>query len=120
MVVGGMTVAATAAGAVLVTAPAASATDDHSYVAPVKRDGGGTSFPASGTGGLIIRDVHGNDLGSGIGEQQAFQFLECGPAGSGLVKVHQLTRGGGGGWGNLYGGYVRHQYTQLPSMFPCD
>lgn len=76
------------------------------------------SGPAPGTGGLILRDINGRDLGSGIGEMQDFVFESCGP--NGLIEVTQLRRGGGGGWGSLYRGYVRKAYTQIPSMFPCN
>lgn len=79
-----------------------------------------TSGPAPGTGGLILRNSAGADLGSGIGENQNFKFVTCGPSGSGLIKVVQLKRNGGGGWGNLYKGYVKQAYTQIPSMFPCN
>lgn len=79
-----------------------------------------SSFPASGTGGLILRDINGRDLGSGIGENQHFGFNGCGPEGSGLIKVIQTKRGTGGGWGNLYAGFVKQKYTQAPSMFPCN
>jgi len=72
-----------------------------------------TDFPAEGTGGLILRDENGNDLGSGIGEGQAFQLTECGPEGSGLIKVNQTLRGEGGGWGELYDGYVKVEWTSL-------
>lgn len=74
-----------------------------------------SSAPAPGTGGLILRDINGSDLG----EKQGFHFIKCGPKGSGLIKVNQYTRGGGGGWGTLYEGYVKQRYTQIPSMFPC-
>lgn len=81
-----------------------------------------SSWPGIGTGGLIIRDVNGNDLGSGIGEAQYFKFIACGPKNSGLIQVVQELRGnkGGGGWGSLYSGYVKQKYTQAPSMFPCN
>lgn len=79
-----------------------------------------SSWPALGTGGLILRDSNGNNLGSGIGENQDFSFTGCGPQGSGLIKVVQVKRGGGGGWGSLYSGYVKKQYTQAPSLFPCN
>lgn len=79
-----------------------------------------SSWPATGTGGLILRDSSGNDTGSGIGEKQDFEFSGCGPKGSGLIKVVQVKRGGGGGWGSSYSGFVKQKYTQLPSMFPCN
>lgn len=79
-----------------------------------------TSWPAIGTGGLILREINGRDKGSGIGEEQTFGFNGCGPKGSGLIKVVQLTRGKGGGWGSEYAGFVKQKYTQLPSMFPCN
>lgn len=102
---------ATAVGTVLVVAPSANA--------DARTSGAGTftSWPAPGTGGLILRDEHGNDLGSGIGEQQDFRLIECGPENSGLIRVEQLTRGGGGGWGTLYEGYVKVEWTMVPSMF---
>lgn len=78
-----------------------------------------TSWPASNTGGLILRDTDGNDLGSGIGEQQSFEFVNCGPDGSGLIRVRQITRGEGGGWGHLYEGHVKADFTQRPDMYPC-
>lgn len=104
--------AATAAGTVLVVAPSASASDEV-----IPSTGVVTSWPAGGTGGLILRDERGNDLGSGIGEGQDFEFVECGPAGSGLIRVNQLTRGEGGGWGPLYEGYVKIEWTMRPSQF---
>lgn len=76
-----------------------------------------TSHPAQGTGGLILRDEHGNDLGSGIGEGQQFRFAECGPDGSGLIYVNQTVQGRGGGWGTLYEGYVKAEWTSIPSHF---
>lgn len=79
-----------------------------------------TSWPASGTGGLNIRNEYGAYLGSGIGESQTFEFIKCGPSGSGLIYVKQLTRGEGGGWGALYKGYVNQRWTQIPGMFPCN
>lgn len=76
-----------------------------------------SSWPAEGTGGLILRDINGRDLGSGIGEHQDFGFNGCGPEGSGLIRVIQLKRGGGGGWGPLYSGYVKKRWTQAPQLF---
>lgn len=76
--------------------------------------------PAPGTGGLILRDSSGKDLGSGIGEGQNFKFVKCGPANSGLVYVQQTTRGTGGGWGNKYSGYVKQEFTSNPSAFTCN
>lgn len=69
----------------------------------------GTHRPAAGTGGLIIRNSSGHDLGSGIGEGQTFRILNSGPGG--LVKVEQVSRGTGGGWGAQYTGYVLSQYA---------
>lgn len=110
-----LALAATAAVTATTTAVAAAA--------PVKTTKSAAnsifSGPAQGTGGLILRNANGTDLGSGIGEGQGFYFLSCGPKGSGLIKVRQHTRGTGGGWGNLYTGYVKQRYTQIPSMFPC-
>ena len=105
-----VTIAVTAAGTTAATA---------SGNLPPNRSASYHSAPAPGTGGLILRDIRGNDLGSGIGEKQGFDFIACGPKGSGLIKVNQYTRGNGGGWGNLYTGYVKQRYTQIPSMFPC-
>lgn len=104
-----MTVGLTAA----TTASASAATGSGTVIKS------GTSWPASGTGGLILRDRYGNNTGSGIGENQDFKFRWCGPKGSGLIFVTQLKRGneGGGGWGSAYSGYVKKQYTQLPSMW---
>lgn len=96
------------------TATAATATAPSAVQSTI------TSWPASGTGGLILRDIKGKDLGSGIGEKQSFEFVNCGPTGSGLIRVRQLTRGEGGGWGDLYEGHVRAKFTQLPDMFPCS
>lgn len=117
-----VTVAAMTATALvfsLVFAPAASAQgaqqDSRAAVGSI------VSWPAVGTGGLILRDKYGNDLGSGIGEKQDFAFLSCGGDGSGLVKVRQLTRGTGGGWGDLYEGYVKTKWTMAPVLFTdCD
>ena len=78
---------------------------------------------SKGTGGLVFRDEHGNDLGSGIGENQKFVFVNCGPENSGLISVYQLDsqaeEGVGGGWGALYTGYVKKAYTTNPSDYPC-
>lgn len=101
-------------------ATSASATPNIQSITAKQAGTAISSFPASGTGGLIIRDANGTDLGSGIGENQDFGFNGCGPKGSGLIKVVQLKRGTGGGWGKLYAGYVKQKYTQLPSMFPCN
>lgn len=76
-----------------------------------------TSGPAPRTGGLILRDAEGRDLGSGIGEGQQFKFTGCGPTGSGLIRVRQTTRGNGGGWGTLYSGYVKKRWTMAPQMW---
>lgn len=112
-------VTATALGTVLTVAPAASA--QSTLRDPQAVRGSITSWPAQGTGGLILRDRHGNDLGSGIGEGQDFEFTACGDEGSGLVKVRQLTRGTGGGWGSLYDGYVKIEWTSAPVLFSfCD
>lgn len=79
---------------------------------------------APGTGGLIFRDEHGTDLGSGIGERQKFIFVNCGPKNSGLISVYQLDSqsedGVGGGWGPLYTGYVKKAYTENPGDYPCN
>ena len=75
----------------------------------------GQGKPKKGTGGLIIRDDEGVDTGSGIGENQLFDILECGPKGSGLVLVVQTTRGHGGGWGMDYAGYVKWKYVDTNS-----
>jgi hypothetical protein len=136
-----MAATVTAAGTVLTVAPSASAancsaeveatsqqynTDGLADRLECREDGSPatgtiTSWPAVGTGGLILRDENGNDLGSGIGEGQDFEFIQCGPEGSGLVKVNQLTRGSGGGWGDLYSGYVKAEWTMAPGQFDfCD
>jgi hypothetical protein len=132
-----MAATVTAAGTVLAFAPTASAQDCPAGVEAASQqynteglagnlechDDGSlatgtiTSWPAVGTGGLILRDEQGNDLGSGIGEGQTFEFLECGPPGSGLILVSQITRGEGGGWGDLYSGYVKARWTMVPSQF---
>ena len=132
-----MAATVTAAGTVLTVAPSASArscsaeveatsqqynTDGLADRLECREDGSPatgtiTSWPAVGTGGLILRDENGNDLGSGIGEGQDFEFIQCGPEGSGLVKVNQLTRGSGGGWGDLYSGYVKAEWTMAPGQF---
>lgn len=112
-------VTGTAAGTVLSFALPANAVESTSVSRTT--DAHITSWPAPGTGGLILRDKHGNDLGSGIGEGQDFEFTMCGEKGSGLVKIRQLTRGTGGGWGNLYEGYVKIRWTSAPVMFTmCD
>jgi len=80
----------------------------------------GQGRPKPGTGGLILRDDEGNDTGSGIGEDQIFDILECGPKGSGLVLVNQTTRGHGGGWGTQYGGMVKWKYVEThDKKFDC-
>lgn len=73
----------------------------------------GQGRPQPGTGGLILRDDEGRDTGSGIGERQIFDILECGPRGSGLVLVNQDTSIHGGGWGTQYTGYVKWKYVQV-------
>lgn len=109
---------ATSTALVTLTATTASATEKPG--SSKADDAVISSTPHEGTGGLILRDINGRDLGSGIGENQYFGFTSCGPKGSGLIKVVQITRGKGGGWGSLYEGYVKQRYTQLPSMFPCN
>jgi hypothetical protein len=78
---------------------------------------------APGTGGLVFRDEQGNDLGSGVGQNQTFIFVNCGPEGSGLINVYQLDTNGeegiSGGWGSLYAGYVKKAFTENPSDYPC-
>ena len=73
----------------------------------------GQGRPEKGTGGLVIRDEEGRDTGSGIGEKQVFDMLECGPEGSGLVLVVQDTSVHGGGWGTQYTGYVKWKYVSF-------
>ncbi|QBZ71918.1 hypothetical protein SEA_KRADAL_19 [Streptomyces phage Kradal] len=78
-----------------------------------------TSAPAAGTGGLIFRDANGRDLGSGIGEEDQFEWYgqkKTLADGTVLIYVKQSTRGGGG-WGSLYSGWVRAQFTQAPVLF---
>lgn len=79
---------------------------------------------AKGTGGLVFRDEQGNDLGSGIGENQSFIFVNCGPENSGLISVYQMDTASddniGGGWGGLYTGYVKKKFTENPSDYPCN
>jgi hypothetical protein len=75
--------------------------------------------PAPGTGGLIFRDKNGNDLGSGMGEGDTFQYLNQKTTtadGTKLIYVEQITKGNGG-WGNLYKGWVRQQYIGVPSAY---
>lgn len=79
-----------------------------------------THTPARGTGGLILRNENGTNLGSGIGPSQRFDFIACGPKGSGLIHVNQIDRNTTGGWGPLYAGYVKKQYTSDPSSYPCN
>jgi hypothetical protein len=111
---------ATSTALVTLTATTASAAPATKSLTAKEAGTSISSFPASGTGGLILRDINGRDLGSGIGESQDFGFNGCGPKGSGLIRVVQLKRNGGGGWGSLYSGFVKQRYTQLPSMFPCN
>lgn len=75
-----------------------------------------TSGPSSTSGGLIFRDEHGNDLGSGMGVDDQFVFIKHGPVGSGLIYVRQTTKGQGG-WGSLYEGFVKTAYTMAPELF---
>lgn len=98
-----------------VSATAVSATEKDTP--RIEEIGPIASFPAEGTGGLILRDINGRDLGSGIGEDQDFGFEACGPKGSGLIRVVQLKRGSGGGWGSLYAGYVKAEFSQAPQLF---
>lgn len=75
--------------------------------------------PAPGTGGLIFRDKNGNDLGSGMGEGDTFQYLNQKTTtadGTKLIYVEQITKGNGG-WGSLYKGWVRQQYIGIPSAY---
>lgn len=78
-----------------------------------------TSAPAQGTGGLIFRDENGRDLGSGMGENDQFDWLgrkAVTADGTKLIYVKQITRGVGG-WGSLYEGWVRAQFTMAPQLF---
>jgi hypothetical protein len=78
-----------------------------------------TSSPAPGTGGLIFRDENGRDLGSGMGESDQFEWMgrkATAPNGTKLIYVKQTTRGVGG-WGSLYEGWVRAQFTMAPQFF---
>lgn len=77
-----------------------------------------TSSPAAGTGGLIFRDQNGNDLGSGLGERDQFEWHGDKRVvdGTVLIFVKQMTTGGGG-WGSLYSGWVKAEFTQAPSIF---
>ena len=93
-------------GCAVVTDDPYGNTKTKSYLNP------GQGRPQRGTGGLIIRDEDGRDTGSGIGEGQVFDILECGPKGSGLVLVNQDTSVHGGGWGTLYTGYVKWKYVE--------
>lgn len=79
-----------------------------------------THTPAPGTGGLVLRNAKGRDLGSGIGQKQRFQFMYCGPKDSGLIYVNQVDRKTTGGWGGLYAGYVKKKYTSSPASYPCN
>lgn len=77
------------------------------------------SGPARGTGGLIFRSENGFDLGSGMGEED--QFIWEGKKhttadGTKLIYVKQTTRGVGG-WGPLYEGWVRQEFTMAPELF---
>lgn len=80
--------------------------------------GTATSSPAAGTGGLIFRDENGRDLGSGIGENDRFEWNGEKRIINGevLIWVKQITSGNGG-WGTLYSGWVKAQYTQAPVLF---
>ena len=68
--------------------------------------------PAPGTGGLIFRDRNGNDLGSGMGENDRFPLPGNASTVDGVkyIEVEQTTRGHGG-WGSLYRGYVKAQFA---------
>lgn len=76
------------------------------------------SSPAAGTGGLIFRDENGRDLGSGIGEGDRFVWNgeKRTVNGEVLIWIKQTTSGNGG-WGSLYSGWVKAQYTQAPVLF---
>lgn len=77
------------------------------------------SGPARGTGGLIFRDENGRDLGSGMGENDQFVWngkKHTTADGTKLIYVKQVTRGVGG-WGSLYEGWVRQQFTMAPALF---
>lgn len=71
-----------------------------------------TGRPAPGTGGLIFRDENGNDLGSGMGENDRFMLTGRASTRDSVkyVEVEQTTRGHGG-WGSLYKGYVKAQFV---------
>ena len=78
-----------------------------------------TGAPAPNTGGLIFRDKNGRDLGSGMGENDQFEWLgrkTVTADGTKLIYVKQTTRGVGG-WGSLYEGWVRSQFTLAPQQF---
>jgi hypothetical protein len=137
-VTGAMAITTLLGGTVAVTVPAMSGPDCNTVI-EMRKDGpvtvktcdDGSQYvrptqiiakAAPGTGGLIFRDEQGNDLGSGIGENQTFIFTNCGPKGSGLISVYQLDsarKGTSGGWGGLYAGYIKKAYTEDPSKFPC-
>lgn len=86
---------------------------------PSDEIGSTESGPAPGTGGLIFRDKDGRDLGSGMGENDRFEWngkKAVTADGTKLIYVKQVTHGHGG-WGSLYSGWVRQKFTQIPSMF---
>lgn len=78
-----------------------------------------TGAPAQNTGGLIFRDQNGRDLGSGMGENDQFEWegrKATARNGEKLIYVKQITRGVGG-WGSLYEGWVRAEFTLTPQQF---
>lgn len=82
------------------------------------------SSPAAGTGGLIFRDGSGapaidsDGNQSGIGERDRFDWSgeKRVVGGTVLIFVKQTTQGGGG-WGSLYSGWVKAEFTQAPVLF---
>lgn len=89
---------------------------------PDQSSSSGTNIRSSITpaGGVDFRDSRGNRTGSGISNEDQFEWLggkKPGKNGDGtLIEVKQVTHGKGG-WGPLYQGWIPVKFTQLPSMF---
>lgn len=70
--------------------------------------------------GVTLRDKNGNRTGSGLSNQDQFEWLggkKPGKNGDGvLIEVKQITQGKGG-WGSDYIGWIPVKYTQAPQMF---
>lgn len=75
----------------------------------------GMGRPKPGSGGLIFRDEQANNLGSGMYENARFTTTGNTVTVNGikLIEVEQISQPGLDGYGPLYKGYVKEQYTEI-------